>query len=382
MGVPGDPYDALYVPLLDHALRGRTLDFFDAHTHLGQNDPDGRKATPEEIVAGLDRGGQRRALIFAMEEPGGYPGPNDAAIAAARTYPDRLVALARIDPQHGRGGRHRGRARSRGRRRRLQVPSAQRLLRPAASHRRAGGLHRPRAPGAGPVPRRSRVRRLGLEVAALSRRYPGARLILAHAGISDLGLIGPIAAESPNVFFDTSWWLVSDLLMLYTTVPPGRILYASDMPYGSARLAAVNFLRCAAEVALGDDALALIAGAQLDRVIAGEDPIDAGPAPGMGILGGRDLVAERGIAYLASAMQIMIRGGDATEALALGRLALKPAGTEVVAYADRLVEQAQAAFAARPEMTVSPDFDSVRDAVTPVMAAQMLLGTPKAGAPV
>jgi hypothetical protein len=85
MAVPGDPYDACLVDLYDHALAtaGTALDFYDAHTHLGENDPDGRRATAQEIVAGLDRAGHRRALIFAMQEPTGYADANAAAIAAA-----------------------------------------------------------------------------------------------------------------------------------------------------------------------------------------------------------------------------------------------------------------------------------------------------------
>ncbi|HVW17089.1 MAG TPA: amidohydrolase family protein [Solirubrobacteraceae bacterium] len=381
MGVPGDPYDAPFEPLYEHALGGRALDFFDAHTHLGQNDPDGRKATAEEIVAGLERAGHRRALIFPMHEPDGYAAPNDAAIDAARRRPDRLVALARIDPNRGEEAvAEAERALAAGARGFKLHPRSDAFDLPHPVVERVVAIaHEARAPvlfhaGRG-------FPGLGDEAAALSRRYPGARLILAHAGISDLGHIGPIAAESPNVFFDTSWWLVSDLLMLYTTVPPGRILYASDMPYGAARAAATTSLRCAAEVGLDDDAVALIAGAQLARVVEGEEPIDAGPAPGAGVLGGRDLVAERGINYLGAAFQVMIRGGDPREALALGRLAFRPAATEVVAYADRLVERAQETLAVESDLIGADDFERVRAALMPVLAAQLLLGTPKAGAP-
>lgn len=60
MSVPGDPYDDCLAELHALALEqaGTPLRFFDAHTHLGQDDPDGYRATPEEIVAGLDRAGQ------------------------------------------------------------------------------------------------------------------------------------------------------------------------------------------------------------------------------------------------------------------------------------------------------------------------------------
>jgi len=73
-------------------------DWFDAHTHIGQNDPDGRKATPEEILGGLDAAGHRRAMLFAMHEPDGYPAANDAVLAAAAASEGRFVALARIAP--------------------------------------------------------------------------------------------------------------------------------------------------------------------------------------------------------------------------------------------------------------------------------------------
>src|SRR5205823_1300265 len=103
MAIPGDPFDEVLVELHAAALAraGVELDFFDAHTHLGQDDPDGVRATPEEILAGLDRGGQRRALIFPMQEPDGYPPANDAAIAAANASNGRLTALARLDPRTG-----------------------------------------------------------------------------------------------------------------------------------------------------------------------------------------------------------------------------------------------------------------------------------------
>src|SRR5215212_2233080 len=79
-------------------LLGDDVEWFDAHTHIGQNDPDGRKATPEEIIGGLDAAGHRRAMLFAMHEPDGYPAANDAVLAAAAASEGRLVALARIAP--------------------------------------------------------------------------------------------------------------------------------------------------------------------------------------------------------------------------------------------------------------------------------------------
>ncbi|QEC49094.1 amidohydrolase family protein [Baekduia soli] len=170
---------------------------------------------------------------------------------------------------------------------------------------------------------------LGESVVEMARAHPDARIILAHAGISDLGLLAPRIAELPNVLFDTSWWMVSDLLTLYAAVPPGQILYASDMPYGGPRYASMALLRCARAVGLTPEQTAPMAGAQLARVVGGEDLLDLGPAPGPGALGARVLAFERVIAYLTGAVQLTFRGGEPREVYALARLACQaPDGVE------------------------------------------------------
>ena len=372
MAIPGAPFDDCLIELHDEALAraGVPLDFFDAHTHLGQNDPDGLRATPEEILAGLDRGGQRRALIFPMQEPGGYPGPNDAAIAAAASSQGRLTALARLDPNTGDAALAEGeraltagaagfKLHPRSDAFAMPHPVVDRIVALAHEHRAPVLFHAGRGfPG------------LGVEVAALARRFPGARLILAHAGISDLGHLAPLAAEAPNLYFDTSWWQVSDMLTLFAGVPPGRILYASDMPYGAARFSVLRDLRCAAQVGLSGDALTSIAGGQLERIVRGEDPIDLGPAPGTGGLGPRDLRAERAIAYVTAGVMAMFRVVDAVEPLSLARLALQDAREPLALEADRLLELAIDLTSREPA--------EARPGVSAALAAQLLLGTPAA----
>jgi hypothetical protein len=218
---------------------------------------------------------------------------------------------------------------------------------------------------------------LGEAVVDLARRYPGARLILAHAGISDLGWIAQDAAELPNLFFDTAWWLVSDHLQLYATIPPGRILYASDMPYGPGLTTAFIFLRVARAVGLDADAMRAIAGGQLERVMAGEDPIDLGPAPGLEAVGPRVIAAERVVAYCATALQLSFRGLDPTESIALARLACRTGADDdtgrLLTYVDRLLEIALENVADEPEAPRGP---------TPaLLLALTIAGTPPAGPP-
>ena len=78
----------------------------------------------------------------------------------------------------------------------------------------------------------ARSRRSGATPSS-SRALSRDRLILAHAGISDLAWIWRETADYPNLFFDTAWWSPSDVQAPFELVPPGQILLARDAPYGS-----------------------------------------------------------------------------------------------------------------------------------------------------
>ena len=211
----------------------------------------------------------------------------------------------------------------------------------------------------------------------LARRYPDARLILAHAGISDLCWIADEATALQNLFFDTAWWNVADQLQLYSTIPPGRILYASDMPYAPGLLAAFVFLRVARAVGHGPDVLRSIAGEQLARVVAGEEPADLGLAPGPQSVGRRVIEAERVVTYCAAGLQIAFRGMDPAEPIALARLACRTGrGGDVAAllsYVDALLAIGQESAIAHPDVPF---------AIMPAtLLAMVLAGTPEAGLP-
>ena len=69
--------DAVLRPWFDRLLEDVPgLSLFDAHTHVGQNDPDGFKQQPEELLEALAVV-DSKALVFPMHEPDGYAGPND-----------------------------------------------------------------------------------------------------------------------------------------------------------------------------------------------------------------------------------------------------------------------------------------------------------------
>ena len=120
----------------------------------------------------------------------------------------------------------------------------------------------------------------GETVTDLAARHRQCPLIFAHAGVSDLAWLWQVAPDHPNLFFDTSWWNPSDLIALFTLVPPGQILFGSDEPYMDFGTVLAITLRCARFAGLPADAIELVAGGQLDRLLAGEPALEAGPALG------------------------------------------------------------------------------------------------------
>jgi uncharacterized protein len=352
------------------------VEWFDAHTHIGQNDPDGRRATAEEIVGGLDAAGHQRAQVFAMHEPNGYPPANDAVLAAAAASGGRLVPLARIAPNADGALAEARRCLGAGARGFKLHPRSDAFVLPhpvveevvaLAGERRLPVLFHA---GRG-------IPHLGETVVELARRHPGARIILAHAGISDLGWIAGAAGELPNLLFDTAWWNIVDQLQLYATIPPGQILYASDMPYAPGLTAAFIFLRTARALGLGREALRAVAGEQLARLVAGDEPADLGPAPGPGALGERAIAAERVVSYCTAAIQVAFRGMDAGEPIALARLACRTGSDgeigALLRYIDSVLTVAQENAAAEPERPVA--------AMPATVLAMTLAGTPNVGVP-
>src|SRR4051795_12160067 len=91
--------DAILRPWWDSILEAHgPLELFDAHTHIGANDPDGMKQSPAELMAVMEYA-QARAVVFPMHEPDGYAGPNDTAIGAAAASDGRLAAVCRVAPK-------------------------------------------------------------------------------------------------------------------------------------------------------------------------------------------------------------------------------------------------------------------------------------------
>ena len=96
-----EPIDRALAPWWDpiRELLGDAV-LYDAHTHIGHNDPDGYRQDVDELVEALEPVGAR-AVTFPMHEPDGYGPANDEVLEAVAAAPDRLVAFCRVDPRAG-----------------------------------------------------------------------------------------------------------------------------------------------------------------------------------------------------------------------------------------------------------------------------------------
>ena len=324
------------------------VELFDAHTHTGFNDPDGNKCSAERLIEGLDEAGAR-AVVFTMHEPDGYPAANDRIIAEAEASQGKLVPFCRLDPAADPLAEAE-RALGRGARGIKLHPRAERFrldderLEPVFALADERGLPIVTHAGRG-------IPALGRDALEITARHPNLKLILAHDGVSDLGWIWRHVPDHPNLFFDTAWWSTHDHLTLFGLVPPGQILFASDMPYGTTLLASILALRCAFQAGLSTAQVREIAGGQARRILAGEDPLDLGPAPGDGRLAG-DLVLKRVHTYLVTAAGRMMIRDSADDYIGLARLACEVGEDAPQAHVCRsvlaLLDRMEAFVAANP----------------------------------
>ena len=364
----------LLTPLFEQTrARLPAVPLFDAHTHIGVNDPDGFTCTADELLATLAPSSSR-AVVFPMHEPDGYPPANDHVIAAALDSGDVLVPFCRVDPRHdpaaeirrclalgARGVKLHPRAEQFG----MIDPCVLEIVEVADEFRLPILIHAGRG-----------IPALGAHVLEYATQFPDARFILAHAGVCDLSWIWDVVGETPNVFFDTAWWNAADQLALFSLVPPGQILYATDIPFGTPRQTVVGTFRCALEAGLNAEQLASVAGEQLARIVAGEDTLDLGPA--VAPHGTRsDPVLTRAGSFLVAAFGTALAGGSPDEFIDLAQLACVVADdAPQAAHCATIIELCNLALA-------QPLGDTIHERVAHIqllVAASVIAATP--GVPV
>jgi predicted TIM-barrel fold metal-dependent hydrolase len=326
------------------------LRLFDAHTHLGQHDPDGMSQTAAQLLDGLRMAHADGAFVFPMHEPDGYSPANDMVLEAAAGSDGLLVPFCRVNP-HDSALAEATRCLEAGARGIKLHPRAEAFTLDHPEVRSLVALvHERELPmlvhaGRG-------IPALGIHAVELAREFPRARIILAHAGICDLAWIWRVAPDVPNLFFDTAWWMPADLLSLFTLVPPGQILFASDSPYGATAVSVTFQLRLALQAGLSPAQVRSVASEQSLRLAAGAAPEPCGASVGDGERASHVLL-ERLAEFLLLGTIATFRGGDGTEMLALARLACEvPAEIDdapVFAAVARLMDAYEEYTASHPE---------------------------------
>lgn len=312
--------DELLKPWYD-GLRAEFPPFgiFDCHSHVGQNDPSGFSATVEQLLESLELA-EARAAVFPLKEPDGYAEANLTAARLAERSDGRLVAFARLDPADDPARRAHDALGAGACGLKLHLSGEEFSLddpRLAPVFRLADERRLPVMVHAGPE-----EDSVGPDALAVVERHPGLRMILAHCALPDLAWLWREAPAHPNLFFDTSWWGATHVLMLLALVPPGQVLSGGDLPYCTPLSGAMTTLRCAAQLGLSSEQIASILGGQFERLVKGDDPRDMGPAPGD--LGARvDVILERVFVTLMSAQEALQRGEDASQQLRIARQACR-----------------------------------------------------------
>jgi uncharacterized protein len=257
-------------------------EIFDAHVHLG-NDIDGFSGVYEELVRIHDRVGITGAFMFCMDEPDRHPAfraPNDRTLEYGRRSEGRFIPFVRLDLAES-PIEEAERCLDLGARGIKLHPRAQRFLLNderlapvfalASEHNVPILIHGGR--GLPPI---------ADHLARLVDQFPGAQLIIAHAGIADLaGLAGRFAGKA-GVFFDTSVWSPVDLLSFFHQVSPEQVLYASDYPYGRQPSSLLIALRTGRLAGLTEEQIRNMLAGSARRIANGDPPLEPSPPRGGG----------------------------------------------------------------------------------------------------
>lgn len=230
----------------------------DAHQHLGTCRVFDAEVTEQGLIDALDREKVELALVMPFPGAPDTVESHDEIVRAGERHPGRIRGIVNINP-HRSHGEYRELAEHYVKEHgfvalklhtvghavdplscdgRLVCDTATRLGVPMIVH--TGGIGEPFASPSHCLP--------------LAREFPDTSIVLAHAG-GGVGTreAGVVATECDNVWLETSWCSVLDVLDLLKVVGPGRVMLGSDAvenigielaKYRALRLANADLARC------------------------------------------------------------------------------------------------------------------------------------------
>lgn len=231
------------------------VEVFDAHAHIGV-DLDGRRMTAEGMRERQRAAGISRSIVFPLNDPNAsedFSGPNDALWEAYEAHPEHFVPFFRLNPYHPSQAEFE-RCVERGfvglklhpvsQKFPLDDPRAVELFEMAAGAGLPVLIHA----GFG-------MERVVEPLLPTLEANPELRLIVGHAGMVDVLEASRAFLDYQNVVFETSVVKAKDLYVLFRSVPPERICYGSDIPYGDIPSTLHAALRAALLAGLTEDEL-------------------------------------------------------------------------------------------------------------------------------
>jgi uncharacterized protein len=316
----------------------QNAEIFDAHVHLG-DDIDGLSGYYDDLIGIGDRYGISRFFMFCMDEADRHPAfraPNDRTLEHAARSEGRLIPFVRLDLAENPIGE--------------AIRCLDRGARGIKLHPRAQGflLNDERL---APVFELAAERRVPIlihggrglppiadNLARLVEAYPAAQLIIAHAGIADMGALAARFAGKAGVFFDTSVWSPVDLLDMFRQISPEQVLFASDYPYGTEPAMLLIALRTARVAGLDDDHLRNMLAGNASRIAAGEPALEPTPARGSDTFA-QPMVYARVHQYLSMATPLLwTRQPDTIGVLGLALNACETGNGHALEDVDRIRE--------------------------------------------
>jgi predicted TIM-barrel fold metal-dependent hydrolase len=206
----------------------------DTHAHLGECCVFGLNSTEEELVRRMDECGIDATIV----QP--YPGAKEAARTHDRVaelcakYPGRFFGLASLSPH----GDHDGYRREVERCIRelgfvgVKLHTIGHAVNPLSEDgdflfATAHELGIPAMVHTGPgIP-------FALPALCMpaAQKYPGLKIILAHAGFAVFSAEAQVAASIfGNLYLETSWCIGEDIRWMISTIGPDRVMMGSDLP--------------------------------------------------------------------------------------------------------------------------------------------------------
>lgn len=218
------------------------------------------------LVADMDANGVDASVIvpsdrqIAVDNREG----NDTLLAAAKSWPGRLLPMCTVNPWYGMRAidelRRTAEAGAVGLKLHPALqgfPLCHPLVHPVVAEASSFGLpiyaHTGTPPYAQP-----------LQLAELARTFDGATFVLGHAGSTDLKADAIAAAQvASNIVLETSWTMPHQLLLIVEAVGADRVMFGSDAPLSSLSLELFNHRSAGLE----PTAMAAVMGGTASRVL-------------------------------------------------------------------------------------------------------------------